>query len=191
MRRIRSTAAFSGGAAPSALLLAWAGLGCGTSGTPPSVTAPSVFVATEASFCGFHEWSNGAATTENDAADGLHSVGTLSVYCNHSPPHGDITFPVGTIIVKETEQSDPTARTTFAMVKRGGGFNAAGAQGWEWFSLQDGAPGDDDCATILWRVAAPSSETYFGTPSGDCDGCHLQAGGNDSVWDSALQLSHF
>lgn len=155
----------------------------------PDGAPPETFVAYNTSFDCFHQWSNAPATAENGMNDGLHGVGPLQVYWNENPPHGATSFPVGTIIVKETQEADVTQRITFAMVKRGGGFNSDGANGWEWFSLQD-AP--DGTAAILWRgVVAPSQETYANQPIGDCNGCHTQASSNDSVWDSALQLSNF
>jgi hypothetical protein len=149
----------------------------------------STFVAYDTSFTGFHQWSNAPATAADDAGDGLHGLGPLRVYWSASPPHGSTAFPVGTIIVKETEESDVTQRTVFAMVKRGGGFNSGGALNWEWFSLQDNT---DGTATILWRgVVAPAGQTYANQAIGDCNGCHGMAVSNDYVWDSALQLSSF
>jgi Cytochrome P460 len=150
---------------------------------------PTEFVAYASSFAGFQNWSTAQATAENDAGDGLHGVGPLEVYWNQAPPHGSTSFPVGTIIVKETEETDPTARIVFAMVKRGDGYNATGANGWEWFSLQN----NDDCTvTILWRgLVAPPGQTYANQAIGDCNGCHGLASSNDYVWDSALLLSNF
>ena len=56
-------------------------------------------------------------------------------------------------------------------------------------SLQDEADGG---ASICWRgVAPPSGETYANQAVGDCNGCHVQASANDSVWDTPLQLSGF
>ena len=127
---------------------------------------------------------------QNDAGDGLHGIGPLQVYWNQSPPHGSTAFPVGTIIVKETEEADITQRIVFAMVKRGDGYNSGGANGWEWFSLQNDA---DGCTVeILWRgPLAPIGETYANQAIGDCNGCHGLASANDYVWDDALQLSSF
>ncbi|HEY1694426.1 MAG TPA: cytochrome P460 family protein [Polyangiaceae bacterium] len=165
-------------------------LGCtGASGDEPDGGVPSEFVASESDFCGFHGWSTAQASAVNDAGDGLHGVGPLEVYWNQAPPHGSTTFPVGTVIVKETEEADVTQRVVFAMVKRGDGFNSGGANGWEWFSLQDDASG---CATILWRgVVAPPGQTYANQAIGDCNGCHALANANDYVWDSALDLGNF
>ena len=188
------------GALPAALLVAAAcstAAATPTSGCPAGAGSPeeadgaplTEFVAYESSFNGFQSWSTAPATAENDAGDGLHGVGPLEVYWNQAPPHGSTSFPVGTIIVKETEEADPTQRIVFAMVKRGDGYNATGANGWEWFSLQN----NDDCtATILWRgLVAPPGQTYANQAIGDCNGCHGLASRNDYVWDSALLLSNF
>jgi hypothetical protein len=151
--------------------------------------APTEFVAYASSFDCFHSWSTAQATAQDDAGDGLHGIGPLQVYWNQDPPHGSTTFPVGTIIVKETEGADVTQRITFAMVKRGDGFNSTGANGWEWFSLQDNTDGS---VAILWQgLVAPPGQTYANQAIGDCNGCHGLAASNDYVWDSALQLSNF
>lgn len=150
---------------------------------------PVELVAYASSFDCFQSWSSAAAVSQNDAGDGLHGVGPLQVYWNQSPPHGSTSFPVGTIIVKETEEADVTQRIVFAMVKRGNGFNSGGADGWEWFSLQNNADGS---VNILWRgVVAPAGETYANQAIGNCNGCHNGAAANDDVWDEALQLSSF
>jgi hypothetical protein len=176
--------------------------GCATASTPSAATCmaagplPDVpdggeFVAYENSFDGFHCWNDASATAmdDDDAGDGLHGVGPLQVYWNQNPPHGSTDFPVGTIIVKESQQADVTQRVTFAMVKRGGGFNSGGAVDWEWYSLQDHTDGS---VNFLWSgLAALSMETYANQPIGDCNGCHSVAEMNDFVWDSALQLSNF
>jgi hypothetical protein len=162
--------------------------GCSTSGAA-GADAGATFIAYATSFTGFHQWSNAAASAKDDAGDGLHGVGPLRVYWNEAPPHGSQAFPVGTIIVKETEEADVTQRTVFAMVKRGGGFNTGGAVGWDWYSLQDNV---DGTVTILWGgVAPPPGQTYANQAIGDCNGCHTLASSNDYVWDSALQLTNF
>jgi hypothetical protein len=173
----------------SSFAVALFAIGCSSGASSSNPDAPTEFVAHASDFTGFHSWSTATASAAGGASDGLHGVGPLEVYWNQSPPHGSTTFPVGTIIVKETEQADVTQRAVFAMVKRGDGFNSAGANGWEWFSLQDAT---DGTVTILWSGLAPSGgETYANQPIGDCNGCHALASSNDSVWDSALQLSNF
>jgi Cytochrome P460 len=171
-----------------AVIAVSASLGCSGGGASGGA-APDQFTAYAASFEGFHAWSTAVATAPGGASDGLHGVGPLQVYWNQSPPHGATTFPVGTIIVKETQQADPTQRTVFAMVKNGGGYNAAGAVGWEWFSLADNA---DGTVSILWEgLVAPPGQTYANQAIGDCNGCHAQVADNDYVWDSALELANF
>jgi hypothetical protein len=161
----------------------------GSTGEESDAGAPTTFVPYAVSFDNFHSWSNAPASAKDDGGDGLHGVGPLHVYWNQSPPHGSKSFPVGTIIVKETENADVTQRVVFAMVKRGDPYNSLGAQGWEWLSLQDNADGG---AEILWDgVVAPAGQTYANQAIGDCNGCHGVAVGNDYVWDSALQLSNF
>ena len=78
------------------------------------------------------------------------------------------------------------------MVKRqarGTGYNTGGADGWEWWSVQDLG----NCnIERLWRgPVAQGGESYTNTPAGDCNGCHGRAVANDYVWDDALQLSKF
>jgi hypothetical protein len=165
-------------------------LACGSGGgeasggeTATATTSQPIFAS---DFNGFCSWSSAPATAANDAADGVHGLGPLTVYWNQPPPHGAHAFPVGTLVVKESQETDVTKRTVFAMGKTGGGYN--GGNGWEWFSLAHNA----DCTvTLLWSgPMAPANETYAGVPVGDCNGCHATAD-NDMVWDTALQLANF
>jgi hypothetical protein len=83
--------------------------------------------------------------------------------------------------------NDPANHHLFAMVKRGCGFNAGGAFGWEFMELTEHAGGAD----VLWRgVGPPAGETYGGDPNG-CNSCHAGCSGNDSVCSSKLRLSSF
>jgi hypothetical protein len=152
----------------------------------------SVSIATPQTFDGFCGWHSAVATPSGSTPLGVHGSEPMTVYWKSSPPHGATQFPVGTTILKETTEADAGARTVFAMVKRTtdvGGYNVDGAQGWEWFSLED----NGDCtATILWRgPQAPTLTTYSDLLVGDCNGCHAKAESNDFVWDTALQLSGF
>jgi hypothetical protein len=177
--------------APLFLVLAPALAACAASGDVADAGSSGTFLASAQSFDNFQSWPNAPATAKDDAGDGLHGLGPLRVYWNQSPPHGSTSFPVGTIIVKETEEADVTARTVFAMVKYGPGYNegSGGAKEWEWFSLHNNGDGS---VAILWQGIQPlAGETYAGQPIGDCNGCHTVAAENDYVWDSALQLSNF
>jgi hypothetical protein len=172
---------------PWHVVVVLAAQGCGGTGADATaMTASEVVVG--ADFNGFCNWSSAPATAPGDASDGIHGLGPLVVYWKQPPPHGSPSFPVGTLIVKESQETDVTKRTVFAMAKVGGSYNSDGAPGWEWFSFAHNA----DCSvTTLWSgPAAPPGETYSGMPVGNCNGCHESAD-NDFVWDTALQLSNF
>lgn len=99
---------------------------------------------------------------------------------NQFPKLGSETFPIGTIIVKESGTGDLPTRHVFAMVKRGGGYNADGMKGWELFELQNI---DSDRASILWRGLGPTNgDAYGGDKTGGCNSCH----GAAASWDYAF-----
>jgi hypothetical protein len=163
---------------------------------PPEAQATlpprTVFVAQATDFTGFCRWSSADATPARASPFGIHGAQAMTVYWNAPPPHGADEFPVGTMILKESEQPDASDRIVFAMVKREprvGGYDDGGSDGWEWFSLQD----EGDCSVeVLWRgPASPVITTYTDLLTGDCNGCHGGIPDNDFVWDTALQLSRF
>lgn len=159
--------------------------GCGGADTDPEPTGESL-IAFASSFTDFRTWA-AYPVTETDTT--VHITGPRTVYLNHAPPHGSKAFPVGTIIVKESEDAALTERKIFAMVKRGASYNASGAQDWEWFELKNV---DASRVTIIWRgVGPPAGETYGGDASGGCNTCHTEASANDYVRSSALSLSGF
>src|SRR5450755_2534973 len=174
--------------------LAWFTAACGSSGGGSSSANNSgVFIAFASDFANFRSWQSFDVTKEQDADAGLdagtvHPDAKLIEYLNKPPPSGSTEFPVGTIIVKEGTDGPVYMRQYFAMVKRGGTENAAGAKGWEWFKLQnaaDGTPG------IRWRgVGPPNGELYGGDPTGGCNSCHVKCG-NDAVCAKAVQLAQF
>jgi len=169
-----------------ACLSAASALGCGTSKSDDSGEDAGTYLAFASNFDDYRRWMHAAATAAG-APSGVHTNGPMTVYWNNTPPHGSFEFPVGTIVVKETDPGVTPAQI-FAMVKRGSGYNSSGARDWEWFELR--AP-DDDTVFILWRgVDPPNGETYGGDPT-TCNNCHGQAAANDFVWSTALQLSSF
>jgi hypothetical protein len=179
----------AGGAAPSPA----SGDGGEAIPFPPTGCSTTVCVAETINFEGFCNWPSATAVASvPDASDGVHEAGPLKVFWNRSPPPGSHEFPVGTMILKESQESDPSKRVVFAMVKRqasGTGFNSTGADGWEWWSVQDLG----NCSIErLWRgTTPPTNESYTNTPGGDCNTCHGQVVDNDHVWDEALELSKF
>jgi hypothetical protein len=174
-------------AAELAIGLAAVSSACATSGDDDASTtgARVPFVAFAGDFTGFRRWKSVPATSTTPPAS-VHTSGPRTVYIDREPPAGATSFPTGTIIVKEFEGAALGDRTVFAMVKRGGDYNAAGARGWEWFELQNL---DDEKVSILWRgVGPPAGEKYGGDPNGGCNGCHGAAKANDSVQTSGLAL---
>ncbi len=165
-----------------------------TSGASNGVdSGAETFIALASDFSGFHSWSStrgvgppGAPNPSEATDGGIHS-GPMTTYINQKPPHGSTSFPVGTIIVKE--QNDPALvdRQIFAMVKRGGGYNVAGATNWEWFELKNLDANDVE---ILWSAVPVSSEPYASNPN-VCNDCHVMAHANDFVWTAGLTLSSF
>lgn len=196
------------GAAALALGAAVGPAGCSVA--PTAGLDGGIFLAFASDFDGFHGWPSapampsptlpavpggdgvvipdGGAPDAGAADGGVHHL-PLTVYWNHPPPHGSTAFPLGTIIVKETNEADPTERQVFAMVKRGGDFNATGAINWEWFELVNQLDGS---VTVNWHGYGPQTGTdkYGGDPS-VCNNCHKIAAPNDFAFSSALQLSNF
>lgn len=146
------------------------------------------FIALSRDFSGFRDFGQ-VELGEKPAQGETHPGGKLVAFVNSLPRAGVKEFPVGTIIVKESISDHPEPGKTgklFAMVKRGGDFNASGARGWEWFELAENERG----VAIQWRgVGAPTGESYGGDPMGSCNGCHEMATKNDYVLSSALKLN--
>jgi hypothetical protein len=157
--------------------------GCGDSANSPATTDGETFLAFASNFSGYQSWSHAPATPADGAPQGVHDLGPATVYWNQPRPSGAKAFATGTIIVK---QSDPGAVTLqiFAMVKRGGDYNSAGARNWEFFELQTVAEADP---LILWRgVGPPNGESYGGDPN-TCNSCHTLSASSDYVWSEVLQ----
>lgn len=152
------------------------------------VVEPGTFLAFETSFRGFRAWEAFQAGVDDGIADSPHLAGQRTAYLNQRPPSGSTSYPVGTIIVKEVINADPALNDVIARVKRGGTYNARGANGWEWFELRNTTEGGGG---ILWRgVGPPAGETYLGNVEGGCNACH-RGGDDTSILLPALQLSSF
>jgi len=151
------------------------------------------FIALERDFQGFESWTK-VRLEGRPALGSAHSAEDAHEFINQLPPAGAHTFPVGTILVKTMKSQRPAAAAgaaergtdIFAMVKRGGGYNAKGTRGWEWFELR---PRADKSLGIVWRgVNPPAGEGYGREVSGGCNACHQQAEKNDYVQAIALTL---
>ncbi len=146
------------------------------------------FVAFERDFQGFRRWEGGAFE-ERPARGQAHHAGEQRFFIRR--PDSAVRagagggFAVGTVIVKEARLSARPEGQLFAMVKRGGGYNAEGATGWEWFELWER---EDGSVAIKWRgMSAPSGEQYGADPHGSCNGCHREASASDFVMSSAVR----
>lgn len=130
--------------------------------------APVTYIAHQSDFQNFLTWDHFPL---GDAPIAGHPAGPRVAYRNHPPPSGATAYPVGTILVKVI-QSSPTPQDwdLFAMVKRGGDYNAAGAQGWEFFRL---AIDHSGTALVVARGTQPITGDIYGTAvGGGCNGCH-------------------
>jgi hypothetical protein len=156
-----------------AVLVAACGPGGAVEG--PDAGAGS-FIAFSQDFEGFTLWTS--STIADAGPDPVHTAGPRTVYINALPPKGAAAFPKGTIIVKKMPFN------TFAMVKRGGGYNAAGALDWEWFELVE----SNGSVAIKWRGLGPPAGEVYGKTGQTCNQCHAGATANDFVLTPALQL---
>ena len=165
----------------AALCLALAGCAPEPPTEPPP---PEIFLAFARDFQDFRGWTRVAVGS--DALAG-HAAGPRFVYANRPPPAAGQPYPIGTLLVKTVEDgSDPARWEVFAMAKRGGAYNTAGAAGWEFFRLAINASG---AVVLVSRGIAPSVDgDDYGDGSGaGCNGCHGAARGTDHVLSPALQ----
>jgi len=145
--------------------------GCGA-GNEPETSTGEIFLAVASDFADFRSWES--TTLDVTVGSSVHVTGRRTVYINQRPPSGAAEFPVGTLIVKQTE----TDGKIFAQVKRGGNFNKSGALNWEWFELEEGSAG----LAVRWHGwGPPAGEMYGGDAGGACNGCHLAGAANDYV----------
>lgn len=165
----------------------------GDAGESAPVAEKKLFIAQNKDFKDFKDWM-----TFTREVQGQHEglSGVMTIYVNQAPDTAKKTFPVGTILFKTTEVQGFDKPVIHAMTKRGGGFNAAGAIGWEYFEL---LMGKNDVPAILWRGAKPpAGEMYQAllgsanverpmTTDADCNSCHAE-GTDGALGDDVLHL---
>jgi hypothetical protein len=154
---------------------------CGAASPSPPPTSDGEFVAFGPDFQGFETWPSQKLDFPS-VTGSPHAAGPRTVFINHMPAPGATAFPVGTIIIKRTEEDGKL----LARAKRGGDYNASGAIGWEWFEL---TPTTGGPVVIKWRgYGPPLGEAYGGDPKAGCNGCHKLAASNDYVLTPGLFL---
>lgn len=147
------------------------------------------FVAMQEDFASFERWHR----FEVDPPDPRLGTGARTVYASALPEDGG-GFPLCARLVKVGENGpDPSGWLMVGMAKRGGGYNADGAVGWEWFDLDLSA---DGVPLIDWRGPVPPEgrgyacalgEDELGVEGlGDCNFCHAGAADRDYVLTPAL-----
>lgn len=156
-------------------------LGCASPGEPGSIAEP--FVAIESDFADFRDWPSFELPPSSLSMD--HRSGARRLYFSAMPEDALAAFPIGTILVKTVEDGDPSTWEIHAMVKRGGGYNALGARGWEFFDLAYDPSG---AVVVRWRGEGPPPGTvgYPGEGDGQCNSCHGIVADRDYVFDRDL-----
>ena len=151
-----------------------------------------VFIAQTRDFAPYQEWME----FKHDVATehgGL--VGSMTTYVSEMPDTTTHEFAIGSMLVKSVKTPNSDALTIHAMSKRGSGFNAEGARGWEYFELQLNNKG---VPYILWRGEQPpsgeqyqallgASKTDQPTTEGKCNDCHA-AGKDGMLGDDIVEL---
>ncbi|HWE28365.1 MAG TPA: hypothetical protein VHB97_10205 [Polyangia bacterium] len=138
----------------------------------------SMFMAEDSDFADWQSWFGGVLAPNLLDGD-VYPPGTRWGYVNHRVPPGTSVYPEGTVLIKliESPKDDPTLWHAFGFAKRGGGYNAAGAVGWEFFLLRLDAAGTP---TIQSRGIAPAFDGFDmdsgsytpGGSAGSCNICH-------------------
>jgi len=125
------------------------------------------YIADDQTFANWSSWTQGAQHTGADpslggAHGGNDSSAVRTVYWKESQTPVDGIYPLGTVIIKQTELSDGSTVLT-GMVKRGDKYDASGGD-WDYFMLNsDGTIADDG--------AARGSDLM----NGMCKSCHAFA----------------
>ena len=156
-----------------ALLLTICLLGCTTAPTDGE------FVVQDSDFDGLETWQHWSIAAT--APGSFHTTGPRIVYLNRKPPADATVFPVGTILVKTLENG---SGDTFAMVKRGGDYNADWARGWEWLEITK----TSGQWRIVWRGDTPPEGAGYAEEGVSCNLCHAMARTHDWVQSKVLKL---
>jgi hypothetical protein len=136
------------------------------------------YVADDNSFKNFMSWPLEATNQGPDPAlgtahGGNDSTVTRKVYFQNGQDPKDGTYPVGTLIVKHSQNPGSTVNEFTAMAKRGNDFNTTGGD-WEWFMLNS-----DGTIALDGNGNQMRGADLMG---GMCLQCHTQASSKDYVF---------
>jgi len=136
------------------------------------------YIATDASFADFTTWTleaeqNGPDPALGPAHHGNDSTVTRHIYFKDGQNPVNGLYPVGTRIVKQSNNPDLSINEVTAMVKRGNNFDAT-KNNWEYFVLMpDGKIASDNDGNAM------RGANLMG---GMCVGCHSAAAGSDYIF---------
>lgn len=168
------------------LLAACAGREPATAAGLAKAEAPKVGprVAFARDFAAFRAWRR-YRLPEDALTDGHHSSPHRYLYVDRELPPDPAPLPLGTILVKTTEEGPPSEWDIHAMVKRGNGFNRHGCAGWEFFNLAIDPEGD---VTIAWRGRGDDPAAYVDAEGHQrsCNSCHVYGREVDHVFSRRL-----
>jgi len=145
-----------------------------------------VFIALQRDFVDFRSWQK---FSFGDFPLEGHPIGPRYGFVKQVLQPGEKAYPIGDIIVKTVETPPSPSPSpwpspvpeqqwdVFAMVKRGGNFNAEGAKNWEFFTLRinlNGVPVILVRGTDASDVPTGSGHGYVGVTGNiiQCNGCH-------------------
>ncbi len=100
------------------------------------------------------------------AHGGNDSTVTRQVYIKNAQSASGGSYPIGTLVCKNTHNPSGTANMITAMAKRGNGFNPLYGD-WEFFILDSGGKIMKDSSGMQMRGAHLMNDM--------CGGCHHQA----------------
>ncbi|CAN5444604.1 hypothetical protein BH10BAC6_BH10BAC6_17050 [soil metagenome] len=144
--------------------------------TDSPTSAPTEFVADNATFANYQTWSLDATNQGPSPSLGAAHVGndasvTRKVYFRNGQARVGGTYPIGTVIVKHSTNPAGTVNEIVGMVKRGNGFNPTTGN-WEWFMLMPDGTIAKDASGMAMRGGAAML-------GGMCNSCHGGASSKD------------
>ncbi|HJL20414.1 MAG TPA: hypothetical protein RMH99_32405 [Sandaracinaceae bacterium LLY-WYZ-13_1] len=166
-----------------------AGAGCAPPGAADDAksdvpkTGPRIAGARD--FAAFRSWRRYHLPEDTLTEVGHHSSPHRYVYVDRALPPEPAPIPLGTLIVKTTEDGPPETWDVHAMVKRGDGYNWSGCDDWEFFNLSLDA---DGAVSIRWRGRGDDASAYEDAEghARSCNSCHIHAREVDHVFSRRL-----